>query len=513
MKCSGCHVELADDAQFCGNCGLPTEPAARANLATQIDAVQQTNPNEPRATDERHAPQTDPRLGLILDSKYKLIEHLGEGGMGSVFRAERLHIGDEVAVKLLHPDLVREQQALERFRREARAAALIRHRNVVSIHDFSDGTGNNGAKSEAYIVMELVQGVSLRHLLQRNGRMSPARAVHLMHDICAGVGVAHRRELLHRDLKPDNVIVVPPSHEGDEETAKVVDFGLAKVRDVGATALTQTGTVLGTLYYMSPEQCSGEELDARADVYSLGAMFYEMLTGNPPFRANNLAGLISKHLHEQPPPYPQSFEISPALESVCMRALAKDRNQRQPDAIAFGSELQKALKAPVIRRTAPSTSRHSPLKWIVAASGVFIALVLIVGVVIGINYVVGRMKASRDTAVQIQNQASNVDLRGTWAGTYGPLGSATKLVINNHNGNSLDGELQQGTIRVAFKGTYDSASRKLTMSQTKVLSGEGWDLGQDVGEVSDDGKKISGTGKDPLGESLGITYQWSFTRK
>jgi serine/threonine-protein kinase len=98
---------------------------------------------------------------------------------------------------------------------------------------------------------------------------------------------------LHRDLKPDNVIVVPPSHEGDEETAKVVDFGLAKVRDVAGTALTQTGAVLGTLYYMSPEQCSGEELDARADVYSLGAMLYEMLTGNPPFRANNLAGLIS----------------------------------------------------------------------------------------------------------------------------------------------------------------------------------------------------------------------------
>src|SRR4029079_11249342 len=122
------------------------------------------------------------------------------------------------------------------------------------------------------------------------------------------------------------------------------------------------------------------------------------------FRANNLAGLISKHLHEQPPPYPQSFEISPALESVCMRALAKDRNQRQPDAIAFGSELQKALKAPVIRRPPPSAPQHSPLKWIVAASGVFLSLVFMVGVVIGINSVVSRMKGSRDTAVQVQNQ-------------------------------------------------------------------------------------------------------------
>ena len=170
MKCSGCHGELADDAQFCGNCGLPTEPATRANAATQIDEAQQTNVNEPQATDERYDARPDPRVGLILDSKYKLIEHLGEGGMGSVFRAERLHIGDEVAVKLLHPDLVREQHALERFRREARAAAMIRHRNVVSIHDFSEGQTDNGARSPAYIVMELVQGVSLGNLLRRGER-------------------------------------------------------------------------------------------------------------------------------------------------------------------------------------------------------------------------------------------------------------------------------------------------------------------------------------------------------
>jgi len=494
MRCDSCQHELPDDAQFCARCGLPT----------QIDLPKQTNPNAPRSTDDHQ----DPRVGLVLDSKYKLIESLGEGGMGSVFRAERLHIGDEVAVKLLHRDLVREKQALERFRREARTAAMIRHPNVVTIHDFNDGTSSG---TEAYIVMELVQGVSLGKLLRRDGRMRPARAVHLMHDICAGVGVAHRRGLLHRDLKPDNVIVVPPSHESDDETAKVVDFGLAKVRDVAGTALTQTGAVLGTLYYMSPEQCSGEELDARADVYSLGAMFYETLTGNPPFRANNLAGLISKHLHEPPPLFPQSFEISPALESACMRALAKDRNQRPPDAIAFGSELQKALAAPVIS-PASSSSRRAPWKWIAAASGVFVALVLLVGVAIGVNYVVGRLKTSRDSAPPVVVPTSDVDLRGTWAGTYGPMGSATKLVINNQNGNSLDGQLEQNTTRVAFEGTYDSASRTLTMKQTEVLSGEGWALGEDVGKVSDDGKKISGTGKDPTGESLGITYQWSFSR-
>src|SRR6185503_7403464 len=477
--------------------------------STQIDS--------PRSTDEQYARPPDPRVGLILDSKYKLIESLGQGGMGSVFRAQRLHIGDEVAVKLLHHDLVREEKALERFRREARAAAMIRHPNVVSIHDFNDGTGN---ASQPYIVMELVRGMSLGDLLRREGRMSPQRAVQLMHDICTGVGVAHRQGLLHRDLKPDNVIVVPPSHEGDEETAKVVDFGLAKVRDVTAqTALTQTGAVLGTLYYMSPEQCSGEEIDARADVYSLGAMLYEMLTGAPPFRSNNFAGLISKHLHEPPPHFPAGLGVSAAIEAVCLRALAKNRDQRQPDAIAFGRDLQKALTAPVSYQPAASvTTRRSPMRWIIAATGVFVALIAIVGVGIAIQFGVNRMQKSRDVAVNVnrgvtQTDITPVDLRGNWAGTYGPLGTATKLTIKNQNGNNFDGVLEQGAIRVAFKGTYDSQSRTLTMNQTQVLSGEGWDLGEDVGKLSEDGKKISGTGKDPLGESLGITYQFSFTRK
>ncbi len=511
MRCQSCQSLLDDDAQFCGTCGLPTSRHS-SDAATQIDA-KETNANEPRITD---APRDDARVGLTLDGKYKLIASLGQGGMGSVFRAQRLHIGDEVAVKLLHHDLVREKQALERFRREAQTAAMIRHPNVVSIYDFNDGTGET---SEAYIVMELVRGVSLGNLLRREGRMLPGRAVRLMLEICAGVGVAHRQGLLHRDLKPDNVIVAPPSHEDDEETAKVVDFGLAKVRDATAqTALTQTGAVLGTLYYMSPEQCNGEELDARADVYSLGAMLYEMLTGGPPFRSNNFAGLISKHLHEPPPHFPPFLGVSLAIEEVCLRALAKDRNHRQPDAIAFGRDLEKALTAPVrFQPTASITTKRSPLRWIVAAAGVFVTLIAIVGIGIAIQFGVNRMQKSRNVAENV-NQAvkqtiTSEDLRGDWAGTYGPMGYATKLTIRNQKGNSLDGVLEQGAIRVAFKGTYDSQSRTLTMNQTEVLSGEGWSLGEDTGKLSDDGKKISGTGKDPLGESLGITYQFSFTRK
>ena len=463
-----------------------TDPS---EASTQID--------EFRSTAEQHARRPDPRVGLILDSKYKLIESLGEGGMGSVFRAQRLHIGDEVAVKLLHHDLVREQKALERFRREARAAAMIRHPNVVSIHDFNDGSSE---ATQPYIVMELVRGVSLGDLLRREGRMKPERAVRLMHGVCTGVGVAHRQGLLHRDLKPDNVIVVPPSHEGDEETAKVVDFGLAKVRDVAAsTALTHTGAVIGTLYYMSPEQCSGEELDARADVYSLGAMFYEMLTGGPPFRSRNLAGLIAKHLHEPPPPFPEALGVPKALESVCFRALAKNPNDRQPDAIALGRELQNALTAPAGAYQPPAVaapSGRNPLKWLIAAFGLFVALIVVIAAGFAIKFGVDQLRSPPATSPPItytpvtrQPQSvepvlsSDVDLRGTWTGTYGHMGVAAKLIVKNHNGDKLDGTLEQGPVRVAFSGTYDAGTRSLKLKQTEVLSGEGWSLGEDTGKA------------------------------
>ena len=477
-----------------------TDPS---EATTQIDDY--------RSTDEQYARKQDPRVGLILDSKYKLIESLGQGGMGSIFRAQRLHIGDEVAVKLLHHDLVREQKALERFRREARAAAMIRHPNVVSIHDFSDGSGSDA--TQPYIVMELVRGISLGDLLRREGRLKPERAVRLMHEICTGVGVAHRQGLLHRDLKPDNVIVVPPSHEGDEETAKVVDFGLAKVRDVAAaTALTHTGAVIGTLYYMSPEQCSGEELDARADVYSLGAMFYEMLTGGPPFRSRNLAGLIAKHLHEPPPPFPESLRVPKGLESVCFRALAKDPNQRQPDAIALGRELQNALTAPAVA----FQSRRNPLKWLFAATGMFVALIVLIAVAFMIKFGVDQFRSPPRTSPPQTVEApasSNVDLKGTWSGTYGPMNFASRLIIKNHDGDKLDGTLEQGTFRVAFNGTYDSRSRTITMKQTEALGEQGWSLGEDRGTLSDDGLTMSGSGKDAIGGSLGIEYQWTFTKK
>ena len=173
--------------------------------------------------------------------------------MGSVYRARRVLIGDEVAVKVLHTKFVNDETLVARFRREARAAAQLQHPHVVTIHDYGETRGRGGF---AYIVMELVRGESLRSLLRREGRMDVARAVSLMRDVCAGVGAAHRRGIVHRDIKPDNIIVVPADEDNPSERVKVVDFGIAKLRDMASDGtLTEEGAVVGTPFYMSPEQC------------------------------------------------------------------------------------------------------------------------------------------------------------------------------------------------------------------------------------------------------------------
>jgi serine/threonine-protein kinase len=491
---------------------------------------------------------TDPLIGRVLDSKYELGARLGEGGMGTVYRARRLHIGDEVAVKVLRQQFVRETGGIERFRREARSAALIRHPNVVTIHDFSEARGDDAS---AYIVMELVRGTSLRDLLRREGRLDPKRAVSLMRDICAGVGVAHRQGIVHRDLKPDNVIVAPPEVQGEREVAKVLDFGLAKLRDSTAElTLTQTGSVMGTPYYMSPEQWRGEALDARSDVYSLGAMFYEMLTASPPFRSTSAAGLMVKHLNEEPPLLEANLEISPALEAVCRRALSKTPEDRQADAAVLSRELQAALAMPRAtqpgvgfqehqgtRPATPSTQsqwdtpreqKSNRVKWIVVA-GLLSLLIATVIAGLGIRYLTKNEPANNSvtstTAKETNAVAPNTsrenetkstggqDLTGTWTGTYGPLSNPATLVIKEHKGTRWSGVLEQGDFRVAFIGNIQVGSRQVTFKETEVINGDGWSLGDNKGELSEDGRRMSGTGKDSVGGQLGFSYEWSFSKR
>ena len=347
MNCPNCQQPLREGALFCTRCG--------ARTAAGRDAAADSTPTAVRGGGApAGAAGDDALVGRVLDGKYEIAGRLGEGGMGAVYRARRVHIGDEVAVKVLHTRYVGDPTLVERFRREARAAAQLHHPNVVTIHDYGEA---RGAEGFAYIVMELVRGVTLRELLRREGKLGVARAASLMRDICAGVGAAHRREIVHRDLKPDNIIVLPPDDDHERESVKVVDFGIAKLRDMASdSTLTQAGSMVGTPFYMSPEQCRGESLDERADVYSLGALLYEMLAGTPPFTAPTVTGVIAKHLTEAPPPLPESLSAPAALQAAVARALAKDPAARQRDASEFAREVQAAAAqsgADAARPTAP----------------------------------------------------------------------------------------------------------------------------------------------------------------
>jgi serine/threonine-protein kinase len=341
MICPNCQQPLRDGAQFCTNCGAKTVYAGAEATESFETAGPDAAATTPGAGD---AVAADPLVGRVLDGKYEVVSPLGSGGMGAVYRARRVHIGDEVAVKILHQRLTSDEKLVERFRREARAAAQLHHQNVVTIHDYGEARGPDGF---AYIVMELVRGESLRELLRREGRLGARRAVSLMRDVCAGVGAAHRRGIVHRDIKPDNIIVTPADEDRPAESVKVVDFGIAKLRDMAqeSSTLTEAGTMVGTLFYMSPEQCKGEPLDSRADVYALGAMLHEMLAGAPPFSASSLTSIILKHVNEPPPPLPADVQAPPALRAAVTRALAKNPDERPRDASEFAREIQAALLA------------------------------------------------------------------------------------------------------------------------------------------------------------------------
>ena len=327
--CAACELFLDKEAMFCSDCGSPlTLPGAQgahpyyeANYYSSLPTVRLKDP--------------DPLIGHVIDGKYELQAKLGQGGMSVVYRARRVHIGDDVAVKILTGKFVKDDAALERFRREARAAAMLRHPSVITIHDFGE---TDDEHAPAFIVMEFVRGTPLSELLKTEHLFSVARGVRLMRGICAGVGAAHRQGVVHRDLKPENILVVAPDDDFELESVRVVDFGLAKLlADAGAAT---TGSVVGTPYYMSPEQCLGEPLDARSDVYSLGVMFYEMLSGKRPFTAETVSGVISRHLSEPPPPLDSALEIPRRVSMAIMHALAKDPDDRPQTATELARQMQ-----------------------------------------------------------------------------------------------------------------------------------------------------------------------------
>jgi serine/threonine-protein kinase len=248
--------------------------------------------------------------------------------MAEVYVAEDQLLNRTVAVKVLFPELAHDEAFVERFRREARAAASLNHHNIVSVYDFGEDEGS------WFIVMEYVEGRNLRDVIRSEGQMDPARAAELGAEVAAALAAAHAQGIIHRDVKPANVLIA-----SDAGTVKVADFGIA--RAAGARqGLTMPGTVLGTATYLSPEQAQGAEVDFRTDVYSLGMVLYEMLAGKPPFTGDSPVAVAYQQLSQTaPPPSTHNPDVPPALDAIVMRAMAKNPDERQATAEEIREEL------------------------------------------------------------------------------------------------------------------------------------------------------------------------------
>jgi serine/threonine-protein kinase len=278
----------------------------------------------------------------ILDGRYQLEKRLGQGGMGVVYKARHIFLKTAHAIKIILPDLVgNDPNLVTRFRQEALAAAAIRHQNIIAVTDFGVVRG-----TMPFLVMEFVQGRSLQEIMAEEGAMPPMRAFELIQPICAGIAAAHRQKIVHRDLKPLNVMIQEgiPVAEG----AKILDFGLAKIKSgelLGSFIAAQTTGLMGSPFYMAPEQWSDDPPDARADIYSLGVMLFQMLSGEVPFKGSSIPAIMKKHLtNEVPSLASKGIEVPPQVEAVIRHALEKEPKYRTASADEFIAELRMAME-------------------------------------------------------------------------------------------------------------------------------------------------------------------------
>ncbi len=275
-----------------------------------------------------------------LGDRYDVGQVIGRGGMAEVYEGTDRRLNRRVAIKVLRPDLARDPMFQERFRREAQSAAGLNHPNIVAIYDTGEDLIGEGATqvSIPYIVMEYVDGVTLRHMLNNGPRILPERALEVVAGVLAALDYAHRHGIVHRDIKPANIMI---NSHGD---AKVMDFGIARAMSDAATAVTATSAVMGTAQYLSPEQARGESVDARSDIYSTGCVLYELLTSNPPFNGESPVSIAYQHVNEVPK-LPSSVDpsIPAALDSIVMTALTKAPANRYQTAAEMRVDIERAM--------------------------------------------------------------------------------------------------------------------------------------------------------------------------
>ncbi|MBI4850758.1 MAG: serine/threonine protein kinase [Acidobacteria bacterium] len=302
----------------------------------------------------------DPCIGLVIDNKYRIESKIARGGTGMVYKATHIQLNTPVAIKIIHPHLANDSKAVERFRREALMTMKIRHTNAIAIMDFGttkfilpknnigDIKLNNVEANSVYVVMELLKGMTLEEKLVANGAFSLRETNKIIQQICNALKVAHDHQIVHRDLKPDNIFF---HQDESQEIVKLVDFGIArylgKVDDEEeASRLTQAGFVVGTPFYMSPEQCGGFDVDIRSDIYSLGIIIYRMLTGVLPFDGKKASIIVMKHISEKPKPiYEFKPDLPAIVNGVVMHALSKKPADRPQTVTELAEEIEASIKA------------------------------------------------------------------------------------------------------------------------------------------------------------------------
>lgn len=318
--------------------------------------------HEPR---ERVVVGRDPLLGETIDGRYHIEALLGEGGMGLVYRATHTSLRKTLAIKILRPDVSRDDEVLQRFRQEAQSASAIGNQHIVDISDF--GMLPDGS---TYFVMEHLDGVDLIQAIEDKKRLSPERAMHIARQLSRALGAAHAEGIVHRDLKPENVYLIQRGRDAD--FVKVLDFGIAKVGG-GTSKLTQAGEVFGTPHYMSPEQCAGSSVDHRTDIYSLGVMLYEMITGDVPHDADNMMGILTKHIYEEPRnPSELVSDLASDLEHVILRCMHKDVEVRYQTMAEVERDLTRVENGESVEPPPSWTAAHPKTRvpWYFALTGV-----------------------------------------------------------------------------------------------------------------------------------------------
>ncbi len=345
-------AKFADDASGTNRHSVPDESAPRSRRMGDTDI-----PPPAHVEAERAPGAKDPYIGTTFDHRYKIEKLLGEGGMGFVYLARHKVIDKKVAIKVLRAEMAKDREILDRFLQEARAASSIGNPHIIDISDFGDLPDGS-----TYFVMEFLDGQSLVQFNDKNNRQPFDVIAKIAIQMANGLAAAHDAGIIHRDLKPENIYIV--TRGLDKHFVKILDFGIAKVATSGENKLTRAGAVFGTPHYMSPEQAAGSPLDHRTDIYSLGVMLYEMVSGALPFTADNFMGILSQHMYQAPPPLGKLNLEPPCpaeLEAIIFKCLSKVPDDRYPDMMALSADLQRFQDGMVPEAVAEMASRPEGL--------------------------------------------------------------------------------------------------------------------------------------------------------